>query len=426
MAARRRAPAIAGSVGAPSGGEGGGSYLAVASGISPARGVLPTAVCVFLPQLLPPSALGRLAGLLGGDARFRMLEAWAERLPFPARGHAVVDFKAGRVVANAVPEDARRRLEEHRSRQPFLFPLPFRVPLSDDSLQCLYARVRDAVGYWYPLREPRIELFSLELEGAPIRAAAAVSMGGAGLVKEACRDILLSVYDEESWSVPARALAGAGLWALAALRPDWYWDVEEEDGWRRLELKEGAPVRGFVSCRSQALDTLPREALAAGPLGEAWIEQRGDALEVNLAFRLRRAGFETCMRILDADSAFKGFCSALESWQRRTRDPLRAAEARIPRARRLPLSSNFFWDLVGRIWEEGGKVKAWLPPERVERLRRELAELGWSPEDYLRRLSGELGRGVELVGEEPPFRWSPEVDEAYRRLKEAAAKVVSA
>jgi hypothetical protein len=37
-----------------------------------------------------------------------------------------------------------------------------------------------------------------------------------------------------------------------------------------------------------------------------------------------------------------------------------------------------------------------------------------------------LGVGVELVGEEPPFRFSPEVDAAHAQLKEAAARVASA
>ena len=106
MAAGQEAPS-------PAAGEGGWLYRV--RGLSPARG-RELAVYVLTPEpLLSPGTAGRTALILSGDPRFEAYEVWAERLPFPARGFATVDFEEGRVYAG-IPEKVRRRLEECRAR----------------------------------------------------------------------------------------------------------------------------------------------------------------------------------------------------------------------------------------------------------------------------------------------------------------------
>jgi hypothetical protein len=99
---------------APSPAAGKGGWLYRVRGLSPACGRDLT-VYVLAPALLSPGAAGRAAVMLSGDPRFVAYEVWAERLPFPARGFAVVDTEAGRVTP-AVPEEVWRRLEEYRAR----------------------------------------------------------------------------------------------------------------------------------------------------------------------------------------------------------------------------------------------------------------------------------------------------------------------
>ena len=69
-------------------------------------------------------------------------------------------------------------------------------------------------------------------------------------------------------------------------------------------------------------------------------------------------------------------------------------------------------------------MKLWLAPWFRGLLAARLKRVGLTPADYLRALSERLGRGVELVGEEPPFRWSPEVDRAAEELKQALRELV--
>jgi hypothetical protein len=92
----------------------GRGWLYRVRGRSPARG-RELAVYVLAPEPLSPGSAGRAAAMLSGDPRFEPEEAWAERLPFPARGFAAVDTEAGRVIP-AVPEEVWRRLEECRAR----------------------------------------------------------------------------------------------------------------------------------------------------------------------------------------------------------------------------------------------------------------------------------------------------------------------
>jgi hypothetical protein len=84
-----------------------------------------------------------------------------------------------------------------------------------------------------------------------------------------------------------------------------------------------------------------------------------------------------------------------------------------------------------KVWREGGRVKVWLSPQLKEELERRLAKTrsGQVSREaglrrYLRKVSKGLGREVELVGEEPPFRFSPEVDRAAEELKQALRELV--
>jgi hypothetical protein len=94
----------------------GRGWLYRVRGRSPALGE-EIVIYVLLPKLLTPSSLGRLATVLSGDPQFEREEAWAERLPFPATGYALVELEEGH-VHSGIPDEVRvrRRLEEYRAR----------------------------------------------------------------------------------------------------------------------------------------------------------------------------------------------------------------------------------------------------------------------------------------------------------------------
>ena len=106
MAAGQEAPSPAAA--------GGGDWLYRVRGLSGSCGRDLT-VYVLAPKLISPGTAGRLATILSGDPRFEAYEVWAERLPFPARGFAVVDAEEGEAMP-AAPEEVWRRLEECRAR----------------------------------------------------------------------------------------------------------------------------------------------------------------------------------------------------------------------------------------------------------------------------------------------------------------------
>jgi hypothetical protein len=94
----------------------GRGWLYRVRGRSPARGE-EIVIYVLFPELLPPDPAGRAATMLSGDPQFEREEAWAERLPFPARGFVLVELEEGH-VHSGIPDEVRvrRRLEEYRAR----------------------------------------------------------------------------------------------------------------------------------------------------------------------------------------------------------------------------------------------------------------------------------------------------------------------
>jgi hypothetical protein len=441
MAARVKIPAISASPQPPAApaGEGRGRLCRV-EGYSPARDAL-LAVYALLPKPMNPPQLERLAGLLSGDARFEAHAILVEELPFPARGHAVVDLREGRLLAAAVPEEVRRRLEEHRARRPTVLlrgysleeALPLDILLKLRRLGFgLEARLlrhplawNNLLGHAVELRAPR---------PLPVEERARVRR----LLREDGRygDLLLFSRPREE-----EALERAGLLALAEIAPSLYWrpwGLRQDGG---VSFKGGAvseEPRAIVLLYAFPSDSLSRPSIfaAKGARGEAYCTREGvyaaarsvDDRFLELAARVREATARFAERYLD----WLDLLGALMKAEFRVA-PFLSTRAPIANG-----ASPYHWSPGAKVWEEGGKVKAWLSPELKEELERELAEAQWStlrflfPEikpfeglrGYLRRLSGELGREVELVGEEPPFRFSPEVDAAAEELRRAIRELV--
>ncbi len=407
-------------------------------GYSPARDAL-LAVYALLPKPMNPPQLERLAGLLSGDARFEAHAIAAEDLPFPARGHAVVDLREGRVLAAAVPEEVRRRLEEHRARRPVIllggpYDLDAAIPL-DELLELRDELRRLGLGF-----EARLLGYEAAASQGALRWVWRSPLGFAVELRAPrplpaeerarVRRLLLQRFASPA-PLPRgeeEALERAGLLALAETVPGAYWKAEGGQG---LESFEGGAVREEeVRLLLRALpsdlsrQTPLRGFAAKGARGEAYCTREGvyaaarsvDDRFLELAEKAKGAADRLAERYIDwlhllhalerAESRFAPFLS--------TRVPIAGGadpHEGEPRA---------------KVWEEGGKVKVWLSPELKEELERSPRPANRAPpppegglRGYLRRLSGELGREVELVGEEPPFRFSPEVDEAAEELKRA-------
>jgi len=449
VAARVKIPAAARATQptAPAG-EGRGRLCRV-EGRSPARGAL-LAVYTFLPKPMDPSSLERLAGLLSSDARFEAHAILVEELPFPAHGHAVVDLSEGRLLAAAVPEEVRRRLEEHRSRRPTVLlegrslekALPLDILLKLRRLGFgLEARLlryplawNNRLGYAVELRAPRP--LTTEERGQVRR-----------LLREDERygDLLLFSRPREE-----RALERAGLLALAEIAPSLYWRP-----WG-LRQDGGARLAGGAVTEEPEVTVL----LYAYPSEHLWAPLRSilDAAEPRVRVYQTREGAYAKTRELDdrfleraarVGEALARFAERYLEWHELL-DAVRRAEEGIPLPRRFiaagadPLQyppEAKMWEQGGpgaKVWEEGGRVRVWLHPEVREEIERALRETWWAavritfPEvepieglrGYLRKVSEKLGREVELVGEEPPFRWSPEADAALEELRRAVKELV--
>jgi hypothetical protein len=228
MAARSKVPAPSASssrLAAPQPAE--GSWLLLLVGESPALDGASLDVFAILPKLPAFSALERLAGLLSSDPRFGLVAAWAEELPFPARGHAVVDLREGRVLAAAVPEDARRRLEEHRgSALPLIFD-SYRFDLS--SAESLW-RLTEKLG-------GRLELLGLEPPHPELDATAAVLRLPRPPTRGEWEEIVESIgglWPRPLWFEDAKILHSAGLAPLAFMLPS---RLVRLGGSERLEWK---------------------------------------------------------------------------------------------------------------------------------------------------------------------------------------------
>jgi hypothetical protein len=423
MAVKTKTPAVAAAVPPPSAAAGSG-WLYRVYGRSPSLGDRPLAVYLLHPKPLPPSALGRLAGLLSGDARFEPEEEWAERLPFAAQGHAVVDFKAGRLLAAAVPEGALRALEGHRSRREGM--VFFGSPLRLEGLAELgreLGRLGAGVRI-HPL--PSHVVFEL-LPQRPLAPEELERLRG--LIKRT-----QPVQEEARLREERELLERAGLGALARMVPELWWVfLPLSNGWNR---KEQTPLM---------LDWKPAAALgrllperARGRRGEYFVSA---LLEGGIEFRLRS---EVGDRELGLMGELVEADGAARRWERGQKEKAKKiGEAGLRAGERLRLSSHpYRFDPLARrlralagdparlvLEEEGGRVRVWLDPleRKRKRLLYELAEelrpLGLAPEDYLRALSEELGREVELAEGEPPPLPS-ELAEAVERARRALAELV--
>jgi hypothetical protein len=425
MAAKSRSPAVAASSQRSAAPEGAGGWLYRLEGGSPGLGGDLT-VYLLLPKPLSPSALGRMAGLLSGDARFSLYAAYAERLPFPARGHAVVDREGGRLLAAAVPEDARRRLEEHRARRSLLFGALGR----EVNVKALVELLREAarLGADVVVRAPFFavggELPGMVYTFAEARAERPLDPSGLRRLRELAE--ALCPVRLFPWPPPQERelLERAGLGALAWMVPELYSEgifKEPEEAFLTFEVRDLPPL------------ALPRHeegargsfsSWMAGMAFSVWVNRLGTG-DLAVLERLLRAAEEArrawWRRLLD------GLVGGLERAEREARESLGLPAPPCPLAERV---ASLLQEGRGdaKVWEEGGKVKVWLmPPEGrllLRRLADELRPLNLTPEHYLRKVSEKLGRGVELVGEEPPFRWSPEVDAAAERLRRALERAV--
>ena len=233
-----------------------------------------------------------------------------------------------------------------------------------------------------------------------------------------------------------KALERAGLLALAETVPSAYWKARGLGRFAGGAVEEEPKVVVFLHWFPPSLSKVPLPQLdAEGPRGRVYCTGDGVFAEarsvddrfLELAARAKGAAERLVERYLD-------WLRLLNELRRAELD---AAPFLSPRAPIAGAADPHGREPGAKVWEEGGKVKVWLSPEHEEQLKKGLAEawrnpLSASPErktikgldDYLRRLSERLGREVELVGEEPPFRWSPEVDEAMEELRRAMRELV--
>jgi len=413
MAARaKRGAAVAA---ARSVGEEGGGWLCRVYGRSPAEGAL--VVYALLPRLPTPSSLGRLATVLSGDPRFEAREAVAERLPFAVAGYAVVGLGGGRVY-DGIPEEARGALEGHRARRLAVVALT-RADLRLEELAGLRGALAE-LGAGVRIR-PLAPYVVFEL--LPQRPLAPEE-------RERLRGLIggMQSVGETAFGAERELLERAGLWALAWMAPELWWDRWGPESWIRagsseLDLRWGA---------AKALGRLlPRRA--DGERG--WVWRASDCFRLFL----REVGdreLGLMGELVEADEAVRRW----ERGQRELARRIREAEERARERLGLPLYlvrtgpvsdyvDLFAGDPTRLVLEEGGgKVRVHLHPEVSGWVREELAEelgrRGLAPEDYLRALSEELGREVEIAGDGPPL--PPELAEAVARARRALAELIGA
>jgi hypothetical protein len=420
MAARARRGAAAGAAQPPTAGEGGG-WLCRVYGRSPAEGDL--AVYALLPRLPAPGSLGRLAAVLSADLGFEAREAVAERLPFPARGYAVVNPKSGDVTP-AVPEETLRALEEYRSRKMGIVveAWPLDLPklaefLAEARRLGATARIRSAfdVLHVFELRFQRPPS-RWELEGLLQRAHAV----GAFFSGEARRQTL---------EAERKLLERAGLWALAWMAPELVSRELLSGGCCYTELGE-SDVRISTVLAPPLGRLLPRRG--GGRRGRYSLSRGefGASLDISL-LEVGDRDLGPLEELLEADEAST-------RWMRELADALREIERAEERVEerlggaglRAPLASRVLLSIENprraRVWEGGGRVRLWLAPEErarlLEELTRKLRPLGLALGDYLRAVSEELGKEVELVEGEAPL--PPELAAAAERARRALAELV--
>jgi hypothetical protein len=424
MAARARgaagSAAAAGAAPAAADGEEGGCWLFQLRGKSPATQET-LVIYAFLPRLPTLGSLRRLATVLSADPGFVLTEARGMPLPFPAHGLAYVEWERRR-VRSGVPEEVARRLEEHWARRP-VFPLKSPIELGGDTawLRRLAGRYGGAEVYalgYRPSFSGRGSTLSTVLELRPSRP----------LAREELRALFEEALPMHESPRLAETLAAAGLWALAMGAPRLYWEWNPLFGApQHMEEVKTIPPSLFGSSRRLIPERLRFEV--SGPRARVTLSSYG------VSVAAPKLDAELLARLEEVERAWETFRGALERWDDLL-DALSGACAAV--LSKLGVNAP---SIVGealadrerpgaRVWEEGGKVKVWLAPWFRGLLAARLKRAGLAPEDYLRmvseRVRARLGVEVELVGEEPPFRFSPEVDAAHAQLKEAAARVASA
>ena len=431
MAARARRGAAAGAARPPAAGEGGG-WLCRVYGRSPAEGDL--AVYALLPRLPAPGSLGRLAAVLSADPGFEAKKAWAERLPFAVAGYAVVNPKSGDVTP-AVPEETLRALEEYRSRRGVRVLLTYsRSSSSFPLIDLLWLREGlRGLGLGFKLRTLRYSgeggsyaIWGLVELLAPRPLAAEERARARRLIRERLDTEVAAVLPSAG---EERALEEAGLLPLAEIVPSLRW-------------RGGYPLWGeVVPEKRPALSVLIYELphiYDDSPLGESF-RAEGPRGVVQL---IPAEGIYADTSVVDerfleaavkARDAAERLAWKYREWLRLVAE-LKEAEGEVASPLSIGIANHARavdpW-LRAKVWEEGGRVKVWLHPELKRWLEEKLVTAGAPAVEpfeglrgYLRRVSERLGREVELVGEEPPFRWSPEVDAALEELRRALAELV--
>jgi preprotein translocase subunit Sss1 len=226
MAARARGPAAARAAQPPTAeGREGRGWLVMLRGEAPS---LDGAVDIFavLPKLPSFSSLERLGVVLSGDPDFWLYSAWAEELPFPAHGYAVVELASGRALI-AIPEEVARRFMEWRGAA---LPLVFDSLDLDLSLAERLWRLAEELG-------GRLELLGLEPPHELLDLTAAVIRLPRPPTREEWEEIVRIVRGlrpSPSWCETAVILHGAGLAPLAFMLPSRYIHSVGSD---RLEWK---------------------------------------------------------------------------------------------------------------------------------------------------------------------------------------------
>jgi len=345
-------------------------------------------------------------------------------LPFPAKGHVVVDWGKERVLAAAVPEEVRRRLEEHWVRRPVV-PLRGPLVLGKDTSQLRRLAERyggvEVYGVGYRDSSGRLSALSAVLELRPSRP----------LAREELRALLEEVLLLHESPRFADILALADLWALAMGAPSVYWGA-----WESLWESFSVPS---ASGRAREVETIPLPLTGwLGRLRPTCLSFEVDGSRGRAALSLDSLDIvvpklddELLARLEEVEEALETFKGALDRWDGLLGSLAAACGAALselgadaPSIVREALAER---ERPGaKVWEEGGRVKLWLAPWLRGLLAARLKRVGLTPADYLRKVSEKLGREVELVGEEPPFRFSPRLDAAYARLVEAMERLVGA
>jgi len=299
-------------------------------------------------------------------------------------------------------------------------------------LSCEAASPQSPVGFLVELRAPR-----------PL--AAEERARARGLLREDGRYrylFLPSPMEEE-------ALARAGLLALAEIAPSAYWargglpqPSARFEGGAAGEREVCLILRWLPPDLSRWLQPLLG---VEGPRGRVCGAEGGVRVAVRAVddrfLELAEKANEASRRLVERYFGWLDLVGALREaewkvWKERGIEEAPIAHGAVAR----------IWEPRAKVWEEGGRVKVWLhpelkwrlewlhslgslgepppPPPPQERLAAELRPLDLTPADYFRALSERLGREVELVGEEPPFRLSPEVDAAAEELLSALRELV--